>query len=86
MDHNEIIFWQIANREDLLKPDLPQILYLGGWKTRDVYEYALKKKATKVAIPRGEHIKIGHLECSLCGSEIKSKDNYCRNCGAEFKK
>lgn len=35
-------------------------------------------------VPRKDHLRIGHVECSECGTPIGCNNRSCHNCGARL--
>lgn len=40
--------------------------------------------AKKVSVPREDDLRIGHVECSECGTPIGYNSRYCHLCGARL--
>ncbi|MBR2125809.1 hypothetical protein ACQCP0_25825 [Ralstonia pseudosolanacearum] len=40
--------------------------------------------AKKVNVPRKDHLRIGHVECSECGTPIGYNNRFCHHCGARL--
>lgn len=46
--------------------------------------YVPERTAKKVKVPRKDHLRIGHMECSECGAPIGYNSRYCHLCGARL--
>ena len=44
----------------------------------------MARTAKKVKVPRKDHLRIGHMECSECGTPIGYNSRYCHLCGARL--
>lgn len=44
----------------------------------------MARTAKKVKVPRKDHLRIGHVECSKCGTPIGYNNRFCHHCGARL--
>lgn len=40
--------------------------------------------ATRINVPRKDHLSMGHYECGACGAVIGYNNRYCHRCGARL--
>lgn len=62
----------------------PSVVLVKRGNTDETKAYTLARTAKKVKVPRKDHLRIGHVECSECGTPIGYDNRYCHHCGARL--
>lgn len=84
MDAMGVPIWYIFNQSYMRSPEPPERLYIKKHFTNHMIAYVPERTAKKVSVPREDDLRIGHVECSLCGTPIGYNNRYCHHCGARL--
>ncbi|MBR2683083.1 MAG: zinc ribbon domain-containing protein [Atopobiaceae bacterium] len=76
--------WFINPSRHLRAGELPPELVITNNDYSVTQVYVPERTAKKVRVPRKDHLRIGHLECSECGTPIGYNNRFCHHCGARL--
>ena len=83
-DAEGVPIWYVFNQSAMCSPDQPERLYVKTVDMRHMIAYVPERTAKKVKVPRKDHLRIGHVECSECGTPIGYNNRFCHHCGARL--